>query len=792
MTVFKKSISCLLAFALCLLCGCAQQSAAPAPSPTAEPEAQAQPQSVYAADFSTLVKSVLYVGARAATDEGFYSVDYSVKAEGDEESSTGYSAAVCFVSYTGEMRRMEEYRPVTPPPELAAMPDFYSTHEIMGLTADPEGGFITVESLYMSWYAGTGQRRDEYGSAFDDHERQLFVRRFDENGAQLSCALLSLGEGENVYADDLVTDENGSIIVTGQSRLRFFAMDGSDRGSVDLGGYVRKVLRSDDGGIWAVCYGQSYGDEELLCRIDCEEKRIISSIPIPGGGMYLCPGDGEYDIYYTDGRDFCGWSFARSASHRLFSWVGLGVDVNTLSHVRRLPDGSVRAVSTHYSEAEQCFVTELVSVALREESAPGSVITLGTLEAGNELMEKIVSFNRRSADCRIELIEYFRLYDFSREGQRGRLMAELMSGNVPDVLMLDGLNLRLLAGAGVFEDLYPYIDEDPRLSREDFFPNLLEACSFQGALVAAPTAFTVDTVLADGELVGYEPGWSYAEYYEALAAMGPGCQPFEVYATSDELLRSCVGMELDSFIDWQQLTADFDNERFIAMLRYAKTLPAQFDWNSYPWSDADIVEYRIAGGRQMLLRTSLMSIEEVFYNSIYFNGNVSCIGYPSYDGSVGNALSLVQSCAVSRSCADKQAAWQFVSSLLTEEGQSEQWGFPGNRKVYDSRAAALMDASFLTDENDEPVLTEEGGQIELYQGHMGTVLGVRGFYSLTPQQADSFEKVLTGCVKLRCADEELLGLIVDSSRPFLESRQGEAAAAAAVDAAVERYLSQYK
>ena len=103
-----------------------------------------------------------------------------------------------------------------------------------------------------------------------------------------------------------------------------------------------------------------------------------------------------------------------------------------------------------------------------------------------------------------------------------------------------------------------------------------------------------------------------------------------------------------------------------------------------------------------------------------------------------------------------------------------------------------MTPTYLHNEDGEPVVDEDGNSIELAQGNMGTVLGVRGFYSLSDAQARQLREVLTGCNKIKCGNTELADVVVNASRLYVEAQRSGEATAATVQQAVEKYLSQYR
>lgn len=784
MKITKKYLALLFCLVLAAgLWGCASKPEAI----EAEPLETLPPEEVfYLAEFTELAKDeTQHLSSRVSTGEGYYSVGYSI-GEGGE-----YSTAIYYVNCTdGSVKALSKYSPVEIPEEMLALPSFYATHEILGLAPSEKGGLVSVESVYMSWYAGAGQRRDEYGTAFDDHMRKIYIRTLDKNGKELSISELSLNEGENIYADDLVLDEHGNLLMTEQKQLRLYSPQGEEMGRLEFEGYVRSVHGGENGSVAVLCYA---GDNsQLLHFVDTGKMQIERTVPVPVDTMHFSLAGGELDAGYTWNSSFYLYDFETGRSCELFDWIVCGLDPAGISDIRFEADGTVQCIVNEYDGENERFRTFSVRLAPYTGTAEKETLTLGSAAPDSRLLENIVRFNRSDASCRIKLLDYSRSFDLETEGQKGRAMIELLSGNVPDILDISGFNHHLLHRKGYLEDLYAYLDKDGELSRDSFFPNVLSAYDCEGELCAIGSSFSVDTVIGSAQRHGYTPGWSYKDYYEALALMPAGCEPFEVYITSEDILRTGLAMELNNYVNWPELTADFENESFISLLEFAGSFPDTFNWDTYDWSDADIVENRLLQDRQMLLRTSLFGIEEIFYNSIYFGGDVSYIGYPTWDGSAGNVLDVWGGLAISRSCTDKDGAWSFVRSFLTNEAQQSQWAFPTNINAFEAALEKAMTPDYLKDEEGELIVDEEGNSTELPQGHMGTVLGVRSFRSISEEQAGQLRELLTGCEKIKYSNTELADIVVNASRLYFEGRRGAEATAATVEQAVENYLSQYK
>ena len=94
-----------------------------------------------------------------------------------------------------------------------------------------------------------------------------------------------------------------------------------------------------------------------------------------------------------------------------------------------------------------------------------------------------------------------------------KLNTEIISGTVPDLLLLDGLPAQQYMAKGLLEDLYPYIDADPELSRGQLIESVLDSVAFGGKLYQTVKNFYVNTILCPKSVVGDISGWTLDWYY---------------------------------------------------------------------------------------------------------------------------------------------------------------------------------------------------------------------------------------------------------------------------------------
>ena len=116
---------------------------------------------------------------------------------------------------------------------------------------------------------------------------------------------------------------------------------------------------------------------------------------------------------------------------------------------------------------------------------------------------------------------------------------------------------------GYFIDLYPYLDADEELSREDFLPNLLALTERNGTLPTVLTSFSVLLAAGDPAVVGDGVSISWAEL-EAVRAANPGAE------VSYNMRRENVlfwQLQCGGFVDLQTGTSRLNTPEFVRVLQ---------------------------------------------------------------------------------------------------------------------------------------------------------------------------------------------------------------------------------
>ncbi|MBR6221846.1 MAG: extracellular solute-binding protein, partial [Lachnospiraceae bacterium] len=104
-------------------------------------------------------------------------------------------------------------------------------------------------------------------------------------------------------------------------------------------------------------------------------------------------------------------------------------------------------------------------------------LKIAAIYSAGSLSDDILKFKKDNPGIDIEV----KTYESYAEPERSFIM-DLTSGDLPDVIVAPRNILFKLVKRGLIEDIYPYIDSDKELSREDFLPSVLNAYEIDGKL----------------------------------------------------------------------------------------------------------------------------------------------------------------------------------------------------------------------------------------------------------------------------------------------------------------------
>ena len=338
----------------------------------------------------------------------------------------------------------------TPTPEFAYASE-YKTVEL-GENDWYNPYCVTDKGFYGTQSVVTGQRALEEGETLewegqlDIREERLFLLGFDGSMTQV--------EGYETPAYTPTEGREGGCYLRAMTPMP--------------GGGFLQLIEQDENWNEAPEGVEEYS-EEWYNYSQYEEKQFIRTLDADGKELNMVGesvevtatchravgGSGDYLLYYTNGTNFYGLR-ADGESEKLFNWISCDVNSDDVNFYTVRDDGTVVGLVNEYNEKTERSTTSLVTLTKRpySELPQKQVLTLATQGLGWNDRRAIISFNRSSKDTRIEVLDYSEYTDYEKDfdeegnGEAGglvKLRTEIMAGNMPDILDLNGMPARQLA-----------------------------------------------------------------------------------------------------------------------------------------------------------------------------------------------------------------------------------------------------------------------------------------------------------------------------------------------------------
>lgn len=750
-------------------------------------------------DNDTPIQPILF------TDDGVYAsgqvtLGRREASEGEVEEYEGqfniYGSMLYFITKDGKLEPLPKYVPVPPRDNPENYKDFYSYQNLGTPIVNADGNLMLLQMEGAGWFEGPESvygTEEQYTGDYYHNEQNYDVVILSPEGEELSRAPVDLDTTNtwlNTY--NIAKDPDGNLIVVMEMTLQAIAPDGSIAWSMQLDNYVNSMVTLADGSVAVMLFGDK-GPE--LRPIDFEKKELGESFPIPDSAWTLFPGDENYDFYYTSGMFLYGFKLGEAEPVPVLNWMSCDINGDSVASqaLKISSDGSIMGITTDYSGGS--IDTQLFTLTrVPADSLPKKqILTVAQLEYNPDyqLTNRMVRFNRSHDNVRLEYLDYSQ-YNTESDFTAGitKFNTEVMAGNLPDIIPTNQIAYRQIASKGLLEDLYPYLDKDPELKREDFFPNLLSALEVNGGLYQVVSGFSVETLCGAASIVGDTPGWTYDDFNAALEKMPEGCTPLEPYVTRDQVMSSLLYADMDSFVDWTTGKVNFESDNFKQLLQFVKQFPAEYNWDEHDNSES--TQDLLRQGRQMLTQTYLYGLDSILWNGANFGGQATYIGWPTSSG-VGSIMRFENGFAMSRSCADKDAAWEFFRSMLTESGQTNQYNIPSNRNVFNKQLEDFMTPRYRKDADGNILLDENGEKIEESRGGWIDDSGVEHhIYAMTQEQADEVLSIIETCTKVASYDTSIYDIVNEQAQAFFADQKSVDEVARLIQSKANIYVNEQR
>ena len=789
----------------------------------------------YEATYFPVPDEIQYVYASALSGDYLYFAGQFIDGKQTYTDETG--AEVEYDNYrtslfkmdiaTGECTELKNF-------QLPAVPDgWLGSSDINNLQAVSDGSIWAVYSTYTYRYNPPEDLAadDSMYNYYEQGDQSYGIVHLDADGNELKRIEFGAAQTEDDLngVSSFYVDASGNVYLSDWQHVFIYDQDGNRKATVDLsenGGDLCE-LKAGVVGVSYYKYDEAKPEEggRVFQQIDPATGKLKDeTVSLPNDAYSFYPGDDVYDIYYDYNGNIYGYKFDTGTKEKVVDWMDCDINSNNINSFSLLSDGRVVAFESTYDEQAQKNTMQMI-VLTRVDAASvvnKTVLTFACMYLDWNMRDAIVKFNRSSNTHRIVVRDYSE-YNTDDDYTAGlqKLNTEMLSGKLPDMIAVDASSMPIeqYAAKGFLTDLYELIDADTEMSRDSFVQPVLKALeSADGKLYQMPQTFAIDTAIALDKVAGEYDTWNLAAVKDAMTKLQEGATVFEVYRTKSDILSTCISRNIDAFVDWENGSAHFDSDEFKALLEFANSFPDTYDWNNADQEDQDSDQNRMNSGKQLMTSFYVSDFESVLYQLTGYSGKIRFVGYPSESGTSNHTFQLSGSIAISSTCADKTAAWNFMKQFLNEEYQSGSnvWSFPINQNAFDAKLTEMMTEEYQKDENGNIVKDENGDPVRVpkitYYVDNGGMVGYSSgsvsvmeatadgetasdpnevnVYAMTQEQADQILDLLNNTHCVYGYDDSIMSIITDEAQAYFAGEKSLDDTANMIQSRVNLYVAE--
>jgi ABC-type glycerol-3-phosphate transport system substrate-binding protein len=590
---------------------------------------------------------------------------------------------------------------------------------------------------------------------------------------------ITLGEEDSddysSYCSDIEVDQDGYLYVN-MNRWNYdgtedvyyvdvYDTDGTKKGTVNFDGYAYNLIQLSDGRVGCV----SYGDGTELVVIDPDSMSTTDSYEILSEN--ISPYDGN-TVLMNDNGSLYLYNLKDQSKEELLTWMDCNISSSSVSSFGILSDGSLGVLTQTYGNSGVSTEIAILNEVDASEVVQTKEIKIASMWSDSNLEQMAIEYNKKHEDYHITITQYYKDDAEDWDDMLNYFTTSVVNDTDIDIIVFnDYSQVTNLASKGLMTDLYPLIENDSELSTDDFLPNVLTACEFDGKLLALPTSFSVSTLVGKTEDVGSEPGWTINDVKALLASKPEGTELIQGM-TRDTMLSNLISLNYRDFIDPVNATCTFDTQEFVNVLEFASMFPEEYEWDE----DTDSAELLNSG--QVLLDTYYLNdLEEIQLYEAVFGGPVTFIGYPTSEGN-GALLSLNSIYGITTNCDVPDVAWDFLRQCyLPEDSDSDYYyGFSIRKDAFEK---------YCTD-----AMKEDGENVGNGWGWGNYEVEIQ---PATQEQVDTVKNLVYNTTAVSGAvSSDILNLINEEAAYYFSGEQTAESVAAKIQSRMEIYLSETK
>ena len=435
------------------------------------------------------------------------------------------------------------------------------------------------------------------------------------------------------------------------NRLVAFSLDGDGR---------PMILAQDPEGLYVSEI--DVAEKKIVLKSQLGEARSeeITQVSFTEAGFLFCKGN---DLYL--------YNYKKKAAEKILNLLSCGILAGDIRYLG-MDNGIIEVADNYDASAASEYV------AITEGESQKTTVTLGLMNASEQLEDIVAGYNRFNGEIRVELKQYDIDDDYERCLEQLKL--DLVSGKAPDLIDVSLINTDAFTAKGIFADLYDFMDADPSFAREMLLEPVRRAYESDGHLYSMGAAFLLHTIWGADSVVNGRQGVSMEEMIQILESRGKTINSIFGFSADEPVLTTLCTFAMDEFIDWDEGKCDFSGQYMKEILDFAK---------EYTGAAAESYLEEIQRGEILLTIGCIRRVADYQLQREIYGEEVSFIGYPTIQGT-GTAVGAVgEELAVNAKSDNQKQAWDFVKYFI--QNKYSDSCFPTYRENFDTFIREAME-----------------------------------------------------------------------------------------------------
>ena len=775
----------------------------------------------------------VYSAVDCPMNEGISYINQMMAAENDVYFLYNKEYTITFNDLGEEVERTEGYDYAKFETEEAELPEGwwygYDSQQCMGrynvdtgdMTEVPmetnteNGGYLSSVCLTPSGKMLGLMQEWVYNEDYSESTTTYLLYTFDSATGDVT-EKITLNDGmvkagldpNNVYLNQMMTDANGNLYFSAESSILTFSEQGEFQKQVEVGdGWISNLINLGDSMLVMWYPNMGGGNQCKILKDGVLTDTQSESLKELVNGYYGCVGFSGGKVYLNGNGGISTYDPAADELKEELNFINSDIDDSDLGSLVVLADGRIVMASTVWEENTNTTTLSVLTRVPDEQLTEEIIVTIGCLYEDYYLKKSIIRYNKQNTGIRITLRNYgiYNNEENEWEGAKTQLNNDIISGNVPDMVLLDSsLPIQSYFHKGIFADLTPFMDGENGIDRSLYLPNLFELSTVNGKLYSLILSFSLNTLTAKSEFVGKEPGWTFDEMMACIQSMPEGMEAFWG-ESRDNIINYFFTYAMSSFVDWNTGETKFESQGFIDFIKYLSTCSEKSFWDDYyggdmVWDEYDEDQYRELDelyamryyqNRSLFEFSSYMSS---FTDLLYTRNNfatkeITAIGYPTdVEGANGAAIVPGVELGISQKSPVKDQAWEILRFFLNDEKfEKDTYQFLPRLSALENKAAAAGEDyyDYFTMTDDDYNWYLEMGYSQDYVDYMKN-----SRQSFEQSVVDETLELIRGAKSIVRSDDAMLDIIKEELSGFFAGTKSAEDTARVIGSRVKIYVSE--